>query len=422
MSAVTLPHDFSPRDYQLELLQDERKFKVAVWHRRGGKSKTALNEQVRKAHLPGNEGKLFYYFLPTYAQAKRVIWDELIKKHIPDQLVAKFNSSELAIYYKNGSIQRFCGCEEPQSHKGINPIDVVFDEYQAMDETIWTEVVQPILRENGGTATFIGTPSGKNHFWKIFQAAKQNPDWFWSLKTVDDTKGISEEELEAAAKETPQALFQQEYYCEFTENAGAVFHRIKDNIYEAKDISMPGHSYRLGVDLAKYNDWTVITPFDESTFEVLPQIRFNQVDWMIQEARIKTAAYKYNNAQLILDRTGVGDSVVDRLENDGLNVGDDGRVVFTEKSKRDLLNNLIVLLENDKIKIPNDEGLITELQSMQYSLTDKGRVKSEVPKGMTDDRIWSLALAVYGVEDPIGIMELSNFKPNNTSKNLYDAI
>ena len=54
-----------------------------------------------------------------------------------------------------------------------------------------------------------------------------------------------------------------------------------------------------------------------------------------------------------------------------------------------------ILLEQDKIKIPNDEGLISELESMRYEMGDRGKLHLKVPDGMTDDRIMSLALAVW---------------------------
>jgi len=53
------------------------------------------------------EGGVCYYVLPTYRQAKQVVWDALISDHVPLDMIAKRNDSELAIYYKNGVIQRF---------------------------------------------------------------------------------------------------------------------------------------------------------------------------------------------------------------------------------------------------------------------------------------------------------------------------
>src|SRR5690606_10929757 len=138
--------------------------------------------------------------------------------------------------YKNGSIQRFAGCDDIDKHRGINPIDVVFDEFSEENPEMWTAVIQPILRENKGTATFIFTPKGRNHSWEIMEYGKQNPNqWFVSVKTNDDTHSFSPAELEEARRNTPEALFLQEYFCDFTENAGAFFRNIKQCLYEADD-------------------------------------------------------------------------------------------------------------------------------------------------------------------------------------------
>lgn len=422
MSEITLPYNFSPRDYQKELLMDQHRFAVAVWHRRGGKTKTILNRQIARTQLKYSKSlekwlspadprltekertdiNVYMTFLPTYKQAKSVMFDQLVKQHVPMELVEKMNESELAIYYKNGSIQRFAGCDDINKHRGINPIDVVFDEFSEEDPEIWTAVVQPVLRENKGTATFIFTPKGKNHSWEILQYAKQHPEqWFWSVKSVDDTGGLTKNELEEARQATPEALFLQEYYVDFTENAGAFFRNIKACLYEADDYADPRHFYNLGADLAKYNDYTVLTPFDLSTFRAKKQERFNQVDWNFQKMLIEAKARKYNNAQLKIDRTGVGDPIVEDLERMGLNIGEDGAIIFSTTSRRDMLNNLAILLEQKKIKIPNDPELIAELEGFQYVLTAKGKIEVKTRKSLHDDRVMSLALAVHGITNPI---------------------
>lgn len=426
----TLPYRFEPRPYQSEFLLDQRRFKVAVFHRRGGKTKTALNQQIARTQLKYSKNlerwmspndprltkeekekiNVYYYFLPTYKQAKETIFAQLVSEHVPPELVEKMNESELAIYYKNGSIQRFAGCEDINKHRGINPIDVVFDEFSEEEPEIWTAIIQPVLRENHGTATFIFTPKGRNHSWEILEFGKQHPEqWFTSVKSVDDTGGLTEKEIEEARIATPEALFRQEYYCDFLENAGAFFKRIKENVYEADDYVHPLHFYQIGIDLAKYNDWTVLAPLDLATFKIKKLERFNQVDWSFQKYLIEASARKYNNAKLKLDRTGVGDPIVEDLEKRGLNIGEDGAVVFSVRSRREMLDNLAILLEQGKIKIPNDLELISELQGFQFTLTDKGKIEVKSRKGLTDDRVMALALAVHGIDNPIN----NDFTDNN---------
>ena len=403
MPTITIPHQYKPRKYQLDFLRAPQRFKIGVFHRRAGKSKTALNDQIRKTQL--NPG-VYYYFLPTYKQAKQVIWDDLIKQHLPMDIVDKKNDSELAIYYKNGSIQRFVGAEDPDRHRGINPIDVVFDEYSEMSSEIWTAIIQPVLRENKGTATFIFTPKGKNHSWQLTQMARENPtEWYCSILGVKDTSVFTQEELDEIKRNTPQALYAQEYECEFVDGAGQFFRRIRNNTYP-KDTTLPEQGdFQLGVDLAKYQDWTVLTPFNLNHFVVYPQDRFNQVDWNLQKAKIEAMARRFNDALIWPDATGVGDPVVEDLKARGLRIGGENQegFKFTEISRQNLLNNLAILLEQDKIKIPDDEGLMGELEAFRYELTEQGKIKVKTPDGMTDDRVMSLALAVWGVREPVRI-------------------
>lgn len=381
----------------MPFLTTKKRFKIQVAHRRSGKSKTALNDQIIKTQLKKG---IYYYVLPTYRQAKQVIWDSLIKDHLPMEIVEKKNDSELAIYYKNGSLQRFIGSEDPDKHRGINVDDVVFDEYSEQKEEIWTAIFQPILRENKGTASFIFTPKGKNHAWKLIQMARDNDEWYYSILGVKDTNIFTDEELNEIKRNTPQLLYQQEYECNFTDNAGQYFRRIRENIDTDKEYATTGE-FQIGVDLAKYNDWTVITPFNLNTFRVYPQDRFNQIDWNLQKARIQVAYSKYQGEYktLCIDRTGVGDPIVEDLKREGINIPEtpfDHAFKFTQQSRTNLLKHLAVLLEQDKIKIPNDEGLITELEAFRYELGDNGTLKIKVPDGMTDDRVMSLGLAVYG--------------------------
>jgi len=422
---IQIPFNYLAREYQRKFLAAPQRFKILVLHRRAGKTKTLLNQQIMRTQqkhsfqhgwlapedpllTPHERNRIntYYYFLPTYRQAKSIIFDELIKLHVPMELVDKINESELAVYWKNGSIQRFVGTEDYNKHRGSNPIDVVFDEFAEQDERVWTEIAQPILRENHGTASWGFTPKGKNHAYHLLQKAKLDPEnWYTAVMGVKDTGGLTNKEVSEAKRDTPEALFEQEYNCSFVENAGAFFRRIRENCYYNTIPVNPAHYYQIGIDLAKHNDYTVLTPFDLNTFTVLQLDRFNQIDWNLQKARIEAAALRHNDAKLKIDRTGVGDPIVEDLVARGLNIDEEeDSVVFTEKSKKMMLANLSILLEQDRIKIPYDEGLIAELESMQNVLKvkgDKRKIVTEVPSSMTDDRIMSLALAVKDVKQPL---------------------
>lgn len=425
MKTITIPHNLKLERikdrYVLEYLGSKKRFSILVWHRRAKKSRSALNKQIMRI-MARQEPGVCYYVLPTYRQAKQVIWDALINDHIPPEIYEKKNDSELAIYYKNGIIQRFVGSEDPDKHRGTNPFDVVFDEYAEQQVEIWEAIFQPVLMENGGTATFVFTPKGKNHAWKLLQMAKDNPLWFVSQKGVKDTQVFTETDLEEIRRNTPSALYSQEYEIAFNEAAGAFFRRIRLNLYD-RNSSLPEYGdFTLGVDLAKYQDFTVLTPFNLNTFRAYPQERFNQIDWNLQKSRIEATALRYH-ARVKIDATGVGDPIVEDLKS-RVNITDEDAIKFTEKSRMDLLNNLSMLIEQDKIELPDDEGLLQELESFQYSLTPLGKIRVGCPEGLHDDRVMSLALAVRGATNMIPIdmaMHNPRFANREIEVNLYGA-
>lgn len=366
----------------------------------------------------------YFYFLPTYSQAKKVVWDNIdndgfrMLDHIPKALIKSTNATELKVELLNGSIIQLMAADEfKETGVGTNPVGVVFSEYSLSDPQAW-QFLSPILAANDGWAIFNFTPRGKNHAWQLLQKAKDNDKWFWQVLTVDDTQVISGTTLAEEKVNNPEAFFQQEYYCNFIDGSGQFFRRIKENIYNGEQEIDAERVYQLGVDLAKYQDYTVLTPFDLNTFVVHRQDRFNQVDWNLQEARIEATARRFNQARVKIDATGVGDPIVESLKRKGLNIGDEDAIKFTETSRTNLLNHLAMLLEQDRLKIPNDEGLVAELESFQYSLGPTGKLRIGAPETMHDDRVVSLALAVHGATEPLG---LETRRGPRVEFNLYGA-
>lgn len=409
MVTITLPHRFSPREYQLPLLRaldNGYKRAIIVWNRRSGKDKVCFNYMVKKSL---EEVGTYFYLLPTYSQAKKVIWENIdndgfkMIDHIPKALVKSTNSTELKVELRNGSIIQLIAADEfKKSGVGTNPKGVVFSEYSISDPEAW-KYLSPILAVNGGWAIFNYTPRGMNHAYAQLQFARDNPKWFTQVLTIDDTKVLTKEQFDEEAKQYSRDFVEQEYYCKFIEGAGQFFKRILPNTYEVPAVMPEDGDFQLGVDLAKYNDWTVITPFNLNTFLVYPQERFNQVDWNLQKAKIYGNFKRYNDALVWPDSTGLGDPITDDLRSMGVRIGgEDGcGFKFNETSRMNLLNNLAILLEQDKIKIPNDEGLIAELQSFKYEISENGKIKVRVPEGLHDDRVMSLALAVWGAKERV---------------------
>lgn len=204
---------------------------VCVWHRRSGKDTTAfLGWMIPEAYrITGT----YYYFFPTYAQGKKIIWDGInndgkrILDEIPYADAVKKNETELQLTLppvqggSNGSIIQIVGTDKLDSVVGTNPRGCIFTEYSLQNPQAWS-FIRPILEANGGWAIFVYTPRGQNHGYKLYEEACKASDWYVSLKTIRDTARhdgspiISEAQIAKMREEgEDEDIIQQEYYCSF---------------------------------------------------------------------------------------------------------------------------------------------------------------------------------------------------------------
>ena len=191
---IELPYNFSPRSYQREMLDafflEGKKHFCEVWHRRAGKTKVCVNILSAAAHMRVG---LYIYLFPELKQARRSVWDARGEDgirfidHYHPELVEKVNNTEMAIYFKNGSIIRHLGSDRYSALRGMNALGVIYDEY-AEQNPVARDVMVPMLAENKGWEIFIFTPRGGNHAYKLYEAVKSNPKWHTNLLTVEDTK------------------------------------------------------------------------------------------------------------------------------------------------------------------------------------------------------------------------------------------
>ena len=426
MSEITLPYLYKARDYQIPFLRawdSGIKRLFLVWHRRSGKDKTVIANVAKRVM---EKKGMYYYMLPTYSQAKKVIWLGSDKggmrfiDHFPKEIVKSINQSDMIIEFINGSMLQLIGADNIDRIVGTNPIGVVFSEYSLMKPEVW-QFLYPILNENEGWAVFVMTPRGSNHAHTMMNDFKNDPKWFVQVLTVEDTKALTPEQIEDARKELPQDIFNQEYMCKFLDSGAGFFRRVDENTYKSSEyIPKELALYQIGVDLAKYNDYTVISPFNLNDFHILKQDSFNQMDYNLQKARIENSYLKYGKGRIVMDSTGVGEPVFDDLNARGMNVYP---FRFNKTSRTDLLKNLQIMLEQDKIKIPDDDVLISELKSMTYELNDNGTTKICVPDGKHDDRIMSLALAVWEAPlQPININRFTQSEQTGGVEPFYESI
>jgi hypothetical protein len=162
--------------------QSKKKRAFLRWHRRAGKDLTCFSYLAKETYARRGS---YYYFLPNYAQGRKIIWEGMDREgnkfldRIPKELVKRIQSQEMIMELHNGSILRIIGTDNIDSIVGTNPIGCVFSEYALQDPKAW-EFIRPILAENGGWAIFNGTPRGRNHMFDLEQKIRGHKDWYFS--------------------------------------------------------------------------------------------------------------------------------------------------------------------------------------------------------------------------------------------------
>jgi phage terminase large subunit len=208
---IEIPYE--PRDYFLPLHESGKRWSVVVAHRRSGKTVATINHLLRDALT--NAASRYAYIAPTYKQAKNIAWD-ILKEYSKVVPGWETNESELSVKFPNGSKITLYGADNPDSLRGIGLWGVVFDEYSQQPSNIFSEIIRPALADKEGYAIWIGTPKGKNEFWRLYELAKIEEDrWYETLLTVQDTKVLSERELEDAQIIMSEDEFNQEFMCSF---------------------------------------------------------------------------------------------------------------------------------------------------------------------------------------------------------------
>jgi phage terminase large subunit len=92
---------------------------------------------------------------------------------------------------------------------------VVLDEYADQPPQAWREVIRPALADREGWAAFIGTPKGKNAFYEVYEAAKDNPEWFALRLRASETGIVAETELAAMRSQMSANEYAREMECDF---------------------------------------------------------------------------------------------------------------------------------------------------------------------------------------------------------------
>ena len=230
---------------QTEIFLSTARFKSVVAGRRFGKTYLSTIELINAAISGKN--KNCWYIAPTYGAAKEIAWDMLIK-NIPEQYIVKTNETGLTIKLINGSVISLKGAERSAVLRGRSLDHCILDEFSEMRPEVWFEVIRPSLSDREGSALFIGTPKGRNHFYDLWAKGVDGADNWESFQyTTLDGGNVSPSEIEQAKADLDERTFNQEYCAQFVTYAGLIYYNFDraTSVVKAED---DGGVLHIGMD------------------------------------------------------------------------------------------------------------------------------------------------------------------------------
>jgi len=287
-------------------LMKKYRYSMLIVHRRAWKTVLAVTYLIYKALK--NDNKDLWYLWPYLNQTKSIAWEYLKKfsSQIPDTIV---NNSDLKITFPNWSTIRLFGWDNPDALRWLNLSTIVMDEYADINPELYNKIIFPQINFHWEIwqTIILWTPKWKNHFYKLYNKAKEDERWFTRILDVTKTKALSDELIEEARQQVEPSQFAQEYMCSFEAAVrGSYYKDYIDDLYKEgrvdKDLYDPNFPVTVHMDL-----W-----IDDATAIIYTQYIWERVVWIDYDEfngkgfpfitkLLKDKGYKYDRIYLPWD-------------------------------------------------------------------------------------------------------------------------
>jgi hypothetical protein len=228
----------------------------------------------------------------------------------------------------------------------------------------------------------------------------------------------------------PSEVFRTEMEAEFIADSDTFFkydliRQCIDKDLNKEYVRKDGYKYYLGLDVARSGqDSSVFTILQRDGYDIfkivrLEELKENTTDSAVDYAIMLNDIYKFD--KIFIDNTGLGAGVQDYLSrklnfnpykktispNYKFTIQQNDIVVgttFTIKSKMDIFGNLKLMMEQGRVKMPDNEKLISQLMDFRYErMEGSENLKLHHSEGGFDDYVDSLALACQGFKNQVNI-------------------
>ncbi len=340
---------------------------------------------------------------PTEHQVRDVLWREIRRAyHDNEELIGgKLLRTSLELddkHYAQG-----LSTDTPERFQGFHEGHILFvvDEASGVREGIF-EAIEGSMTSDNARMLLLGNPTTlSGSFYEAFHSRRSL--WKTIRISAKDTPNFADEGEEVTWPNlvTPQwvndakvnwgedsPMYQIRVLGEFPSESEDTLISLKiiENAVAGKDEApelQDDEPVELGVDVARFgSDRTVICA--RRGDRVIEMASYTKKDTMETAGLVKALVERYSPACVRVDSIGVGAGVVDRLKElevpgvTGINVAQ--RATNPEhfaNLKAELYDGLRERFQQGRIRIPNDQKLISELASIRYYFTSSGQTRLE---------------------------------------------
>ena len=227
---------------QLDLVNDDVRFKVVPAGRRSGKTERAKRYIIKQALKNPNEQ--YFVAAPTRDQVKKIYWNDLKKLMPESQKMKPPSETELTLHFKNGTIIVLIGLDKPERIEGTFWSGGIIDEIADIKEGAWEANISPALDTFNPSRPdylawcwLIGVPDGLNFYYDMATYAETANDPQWKLYHWKSSDILPAKTIEAAKRRMSRKQYLQEYEASFETATGRVYEDYSkenhtDKVYE----------------------------------------------------------------------------------------------------------------------------------------------------------------------------------------------
>ena len=313
----------------------------------------------------------------------------------------------------------------PNKLRGYHPDWIFLDEASIVPSEMITSEIMPMLTKPNVVLIMSGTPMAFDHvFRKAFLDTQRYSIHHYSSDSSPlvskpqllewremMTKEEWQREVEALWVETTQTFFPMDLIATCIDpelDNPASTNQYIEELERIKPMQQVRRHYFAGLDLGKQVDHSVLSVVELKDKKIVRLVHKRQfplgTPYPEVIAYIAKAHQTFDFVGMYVDKTGVGDAVVDELEN--IDIPDVKGVFFTDVEKENMLNYLKLLMEKKQLQIRGeDKQLIAQINEQQYEYLKPNTAQERIhlrfrhPRGRHDDQLYALALACYASKE-----------------------